>query len=121
MELGELYRSNSSVPMSGSGPVGIHPTNLHADMSEIAGVSVNDLRFAFQFQKMLERDARGGTRYNEIILNHFGVVAPDGRLQRPELLGANRVPIAISQVVQSSGEVGGTQQGNIAGYALNGG
>lgn len=64
--------------------------------------SINQLRMAFQIQKLYERDARGGTRYIEILRSHFGVTSPDARLQRPEYLGGNRVPITINQVIQNS-------------------
>ena len=66
---------------------------------------INDLRYAFQLQKLYERDARGGTRYIEIIRSHFGVDSPDARMQRPEYLGGNRIPISIHQITnQSQGE-----------------
>ena len=58
-----------------------------------AGLTINDLRQAFQVQKLLERDARGGTRYTEILRSHFGVVSPDARLQRPEYLGGSSTRI----------------------------
>lgn len=98
----------------------VQPDNLYADLSESTGATVNDLRFAFQLQKMYERDARGGTRYPEIILNHFGVISSDGRLQRPEYLGGNRQLVNISQVVQNSNnEADETPLGSIGGYTLN--
>lgn len=70
--------------------------------SEAVAASINQLRMAFQIQKLYERDARGGTRYIEILRSHFGVTSPDARLQRPEYLGGNRVPITINQVIQNS-------------------
>ena len=82
---------------------GVTPTNLYADLSHVTAASVNDLRFAFQYQKMLERDARGGSRYVEYLQSHFGVFAGDYRLQRSEFLGGRRSPISIHQVVQSTG------------------
>lgn len=85
-----------------SNPI-IHPDNLYADLSQAQAVSVNDLRFAFQYQKMLERDARGGTRYVEYIYSHFGVQAGDYRLQRSEFLGGRRSPLTITQVTQTTG------------------
>lgn len=69
---------------------------------ESVAASINQLRMAFQIQKLYERDARGGTRYIEILRSHFGVTSPDARLQRPEYLGGNRVPITINQVIQNS-------------------
>ena len=80
------------------------PDNLWADGTKTgAGVTVNDMRLAFQMQKMLERDARGGTRYVEYLLSHFGVSAGDTRLQRSEFLGGKRTPLNINQVTQTSG------------------
>ena len=93
-------------------------TGLVADMSGITAASINSLRLAFATQRMYERDARGGSRYVEMIKSHFGVVSPDARQQRPEYLGGNRIPININQVVQTSGEVGNTPQGNVAGYSV---
>ncbi|QXN75042.1 major capsid protein [Microvirus mar13] len=106
---------NSQLGVSlGGGPSGaaIYPSNLigvipeltgSADLSEVTGVTVNDLRFAFQYQKMLERDARSGTRYVEYGLSHFGVSAGDARLQRSEFLGGRRSPLSIHQVTQTTG------------------
>nr|DAI21779.1 MAG TPA: major capsid protein [Microviridae sp.] len=85
----------------------------------VSMATINQLRLAFQIQKMYERDARGGTRYIEILKSHFGVTSPDARLQRPEYFGGNRIPININQVVQSSAtESNSTPQGNVAGYSL---
>ena len=61
--------------------------NLYADLSQATAATINQLRQSFQIQKLLERDARGGTRYTEIIRAHFGVISPDARLQRPEYIG----------------------------------
>ena len=69
-----------------------------------------------QEQKLAERDARGGTRYTEIVRSHFGVVSPDARLQRPEFLGGNTTPIMVNPV-QQTGETGTTPQGNLSAYA----
>lgn len=79
------------------------PTNLSAYVGDLGAVTVNDLRFAFQLQKMLEKDARGGTRYTEYIQSHFNVLNPDARLQRSEYLGGKRSPINIQQVTQTTG------------------
>lgn len=79
------------------------------------GASINSLRMAFQLQKYYERLARSGSRYTEVVRAFFGVVSPDARLQRPEYLGGNRVPININQIIQTSGtESSGTPQGNVA-------
>lgn len=84
-------------------------------------VNVNDLRSAFQIQRLLERDARGGTRYTEILRSHFGVISPDARLQRPEYLGGCSTPVNINPVQQTSATSSVTPQGNLAafGYISN--
>ena len=96
------------------------PANLWAQNSGSAIVAtINQLRMAFQIQKLYERDARGGTRYIEILKSHFGVTSPDARLQRPEYLGGNRVPINVNQVIQQSGTGAGadTPQGTVVGMS----
>ena len=81
----------------------ITPSNLWADLSDSVGaVTVNELRLAFQLQKFYERAARGGSRYTEFLKSQFGVTSPDGRLQRPEYLGGNRVAVQIHQVTNSA-------------------
>jgi len=90
---------------------------LIADLSEATSVTINALRQSFQIQKLLERDARGGTRYTEIVRSHFGVISPDARLQRPEYLGGGHTFININPVAQTSAtSVTGstTPQGNLA-------
>lgn len=98
--------SSNLVTTSGSGTVNhtaVFPNNLYADLtSTIGAVSINELRLAFQLQKYYERNARGGTRYTEILKSHFGVTSPDSRLQRPEYLGGNRVPVQIHEVTNTS-------------------
>jgi hypothetical protein len=97
------------------------PSNLVTDLSNATSATINELRLAFQLQRLYERDARGGTRYIEIIKSHFGVTSPDARLQRPEYLGGERIPINIDQVIQTSGTMQGTTpQGNTAAYSLTG-
>ena len=95
-------------------------SNLWAKNSGNAIVAtINQLRMAFQIQKLYERDARGGTRYIEVLKSHFGVTSPDARLQRPEYLGGNRVPINVNQVIQQSGTGAGadTPQGTVVGMS----
>ncbi len=75
---------------------------MYADLTDATAVTINTLRQAFQVQKLLERDARGGTRYTEIIRAHFGVTSPDARLQRPEFLGGGSSPVSITPVAQTS-------------------
>ncbi|QCS36181.1 major capsid protein [Capybara microvirus Cap1_SP_151] len=87
---------------SASGSYPVYFTNLNADLSSATAATVNDLRTAFAIQKMYELDARGGSRYIEMLKNHFGVVSPDSRLQRSEFLGGTRFEININQVVQTA-------------------
>jgi hypothetical protein len=76
---------------------------LYADLATATAATINQLRQSFQIQKLLERDARGGTRYTEIIRSHFGVISPDARLQRPEYIGGGSTPININPIAQTSG------------------
>ena len=99
------------------GNASIFPANLWADLTNATAASVNQLRLAFAMQRIYEKDARGGTRYIEILANHFGVTSPDSRLQRPEYLGGNRMLINVNQVIQTS-ETANTPQGNTAAYSL---
>ena len=94
-------------------------TPLYADLSQATAATINQLRQSFQIQKLLERDARGGTRYTEIIRSHFGVASPDARLQRPEYLGGGSTPINISPIPQNSGTGASgttTPQGSLAAF-----
>lgn len=119
------YADGRSIARPNAGAVGSPiapavPANLYAVSDGQAAVAtINQLRMAFQIQKLYERDARGGTRYIEILKSHFGVTSPDARLQRPEYLGGNRVPININQVVQQSGTGAGasTPQGTVVGMS----
>lgn len=108
----------SSVTSAGSGNLSFTGT---ADLSLTSAATINSLRQAFQIQKLYERDARGGTRYTEILRSHFGVISPDSRLQRPEYLGGSESPVIINPVVQNSatGATGAaTPQGNLAAFGL---
>lgn len=99
---------NDAVP--GANFVSLYPSNLYADLSTATAATINQLRQSFQIQKLLERDARGGTRYTEIIRSHFGVVSPDFRLDRPEYLGGGSSRIVINPIQQTgqTGLTGGT-------------
>lgn len=88
--------------------------NFRADLSSATAATINQLRQAFQIQKLYERDARGGTRYTEVILSHFGIESPDARLQRPEYLGGGSTPINVNPVAQTSSTDVTTPQGNLA-------
>lgn len=95
-------------------------TNYKADLSQATASSINDLRRAFRLQEWLERNARGGARYIEIIMAHFGVRSSDARLQRPEFLGGSATPITISEVLQTSAtNTEPTPQGNMAGHGVS--
>ena len=100
----------------------LEPVNLRAIGNAVGSgfaTSINELRMAFQMQKLLERDARGGTRYIEMIKSHFGVTSPDARLQRSEYLGGNRIRINVNQIVQQSATTtGSTPQGNPVGLSV---
>lgn len=98
-------------------------SGLQVDLSTATGATINSMRQAFQIQKLLERDARGGTRYVELLKSHFGVTSPDSRLQRPEFLGGGSIAVTINPVTQNSptGTYATTPQGNLAAYGLAGG
>jgi len=89
---------------------------LVANLSSATAATINQLREAFQQQVMLERDARGGTRYVEMIKSHFGVTNPDFRLQRSEYLGGGSSPINIHPVPQTSPTSGSNAQGQLAAF-----
>lgn len=93
-------------------------SGLVADLTTASAATINSLRQAFQIQKIFERDARGGTRYTELIKAHFGVTSPDARLQRPEYLGGGSSPITVTPVPQTSatGTYADSPQGNLAAY-----
>ena len=107
-----LNASNASTDLDiqpTTGPAGGGPMTwlnpglkTNFDINSSAGIEINDMRQAFQVQRLLERDARGGTRYTEIIRSHFGVTSADQRLQRPEYLGGGSTPINITPVAQTS-------------------
>ena len=101
---------------SGGSPLTFDPNGtLYADLTNATAATINALRLAFQTQALLERDARGGTRYTEIIRSHFGVISPDARLQRSEYLGGGTTPINIAPIPQTSATgATGTVQGNLA-------
>ncbi|WNK15055.1 MAG: major capsid protein [Microvirus sp.] len=94
-------------------------TGLIADLSTATAATINQLRQSFQIQRLLERDARGGTRLTEIIRAHFGVVSPDQRQQRPEYLGGGSTVVNINPVAQTSGTGitgGSTPLGNLSAF-----
>lgn len=90
-------------------------STLYADLQSATSISINQLRSAFQIQKLLERDARGGTRYIELILSHFGVRSDDARLQRPEFLGGGTTRVNIHPVANTAVSTE-APQGNLAAF-----
>lgn len=90
----------------------------YADLTNATAATINALRQAFQVQRIYERDARGGTRYTEIIKAHFGVTSPDARLQRPEYLGGGSSPITVHPIAQTSSTDATTPQGNLAAMGI---
>ena len=114
------------VDNAGVNPSYIDVSTSHiADLSNASASSIIDLRRAFKLQEWLEKNQRGGSRYTESILVHFGVKSSDARLQRPEFLGGFKTPVAISEVLQTSSSgfetspVSLTPQGNMAGHGLS--
>ncbi|AXH76622.1 MAG: major capsid protein [Microviridae sp.] len=91
---------------------------VYADLSDATAATINQLRQAFAVQKLYERDARGGTRYTEIIRAHFNVTSPDARLQRPEYIGGGQTPINLYPIAQTQAQGTGvdTPLGNLAAY-----
>lgn len=98
----------------GGAALGADWGNVYADLSAATGVSINVLRQAFLVQQLLERDARGGTRYTEIVKSHFGVTSPDMRLQRPEYIGGGSTPLTTTPIAQTA-PVSGVGVGNLGG------
>jgi len=110
-------------PAGGTAGPTVRPA-IYTDLTDAAAATINQLRQAFQIQKLYERDARGGTRYTEIIRAHFNVTSPDARLQRPEYLGGGQSPVNLYTVPQTSGTAGSggytpTPQGNLAAYGTS--
>jgi len=117
------YRNINPTPPETTFAVEEDPANpgfpgIYADLTNATAATINSLRQAFQIQKIYERDARGGTRYIELIKSHFGVSSPDARLMRPEYLGGGSTPININPVPQTSptGAYATTPQGNLAAF-----
>jgi len=97
------------------------PNQLFAETDglELQPTTINDLRRAFRLQEWLEKNARGGTRYIENILTHFGVKSSDKRLQRPEYITGVKSPVVISEIVNNTGINGELPQGNLAGHGIS--
>lgn len=114
---GNIVTTNPPAAQSNALWDGIN-TGLQTDLTQASAATINSLRQAFQIQKIYERDARGGTRYTELIKAHFGVTSPDARLQRPEYLGGGSTPVNIHPVAQTSptGTYASTPQGNVSAF-----
>lgn len=101
-----IVNSVGSQVWSGAAPgapgIGMYPDNLYADLATATAATINAIRLAFQTQKLLERDARGGSRYVEQLMSHWGVRSPDYRLQRPEYLGGSKIPVVINPIAQTA-------------------
>lgn len=127
--LNTLLGANSSSSLSGAtvpavspaytSPV--YPSNLYADLTDANAITVDDLRLAFAYQKMLERDAIYGSRYNEYLYGHFGVHIPDAYIQFPQYLGGGRTPLNIVQVAQTSVGTEESPLGNVSAYSWTNG
>ena len=105
-----VFVANDTYLYANSSPAPVAP--LYADLTNATSATINQLRLAFATQKFLEIQARGGSRYIEVIKNHFNVTSPDARLQRPEYLGGGSSPVNISPVAQTSSTDATTPQGS---------
>ena len=114
----DLYYGNFKTMQVVLGESGIYTAAFGADLSNATAATINQLRQAFQIQKLLEKDARGGTRYREVLREHFGVISPDSRMQIPEYLGGYRLPINVSQVIQTSSSDETSPLGNTAALSV---
>lgn len=121
-DLGNLHVYNEGEKTEGltayPGNVVLGMFTLKTDLSSVTAATISQLRQAFQIQKLLEKDARGGTRYREVLREHFGVISPDSRMQIPEYLGGYRLPINVSQVIQTSSSDDTSPLGNTAALSV---
>ncbi|WNK13361.1 MAG: major capsid protein [Microvirus sp.] len=107
---------------AGTATSGVYPSNLYADLSTATAATINSLRQSIALQQMLEIDARGGTRYTEVVRAHFGVTSPDARLQRVEFLGSGQTPININPVAGTNNVgTGATAAGQLTAFAQGAG
>lgn len=108
---------SNSIDIGGTKPY----QELYADMSEVTGASIEDLRNAFMIQRILEKDAQGGVRYIEQIRSHWHVVNPDYRLQRSHFLGSKSIPVTINPIAQTSAtSQDSTPQANLSAVGVGG-
>lgn len=115
---GDLVQTNPGVPQIEINGTGVEMAYDPDGTLEVQSSQINDLRRAFRLQEWLERNARGGTRYIENILAHFGVRSSDARLQRPEYITGTKSPVVISEVLNTTGTTD-LPQGNMAGHAIS--
>lgn len=92
--------------------------DFRADLNDVTGATINELRQAIAVQHIFERDARTGTRYKEILKGAWGVTSPDARLDRSEYIGGHRMPINVNQVIQTSSTDSTSPQGNTGAYSM---
>ena len=114
-----LSTSMSKLANTLDGDLMFNNTGLETDLSDVSSSTINELRQAFSIQKWLEKNARGGSRYVEQILSHFGVHSSDARLQRPEYLGGGKTPVVISEVLQNSASTENSPQGQMVGHGIS--
>lgn len=121
-EVAQAYNVNGNAILRGAqnktGNSNSISNSLYADLSDVQAATINNLRQAFAVQQFMEADARGGTRYREIIRNHFGVDIDDKTVQIPEYLGGQRYMINVNQVVQTSATDSKSPQGNAAAISV---
>lgn len=115
-----LLQSQGTLKVYMSADPAAADNTLYTDLTDATAATINQLREAFQIQRLYEKDARGGTRYTEVIQSHFGVTSPDARLQRPEYLGGGKDRINVNPIAQTSSTDTTTPQGNLSGYATTG-
>jgi len=116
----DITTTTTDIPVTGVVPTDA-TTNLYAQTKDldIEPTTINDLRRAYKLQEWLEKNARGGTRYIENILTHFGVRSSDKRLQRPEYITGVKSPVVVSEVLNTTGQDGGLPQGNMSGHGIS--
>ena len=119
LEIGDGFLANTSpnLGIKGTDLMPITGNEIFADLTNVSTATINELRQAFQIQRWLERSARSGARYTEVLQSFFGVRPRDSRLQRPEFLGGGKMPLSISEVLQTS-ETSNTPLGEFAGHGI---
>ena len=120
---GNLSLDTGQAKVSTTNPAGTKDVRINLDNIglnfESEAATVESIRRSFKLQEFLERDARGGGRYVESILSHFGVRSSDARMQRPIYLGGGKSPVIVSEVVQTSASSDGSPQGNLSGHGVS--